>query len=194
MKEPIHILGIAGSLRQRSYNKLLLQAAAELLPPPHILEIYTLHDIPFFNVDVEAEGLPATVQDFHDRIRAADALLIATPEYNYSIPGVLKNALDWASRRGGETSAPIDHKPTAIMGAGGRFGTVLAQRHLRDILIHNAMPVVVSPQVTVATAYQEFDEDGTLANDRYRDQIRRLLFNLITLVQQRFTSESLWQI
>ena len=176
---PIQVLGFAGSLRQGSYNRALLRTAKELLPEDMSLEIVHLDDIPLYNADLEAQGTPVAVQQFQDKIRATDALLIATPEYNYSITGVLKNAIDWASRRGTHNSAPLDHKPAAIMGAGGRLGTVRAQMHLREILLHNQVYVVPSPQVLVASAYQEFDENGRLANERYRQAIRHLLENLV---------------
>jgi chromate reductase, NAD(P)H dehydrogenase (quinone) len=117
MTDHVHVLGIAGSLRQKSYNKAALRAAAELVPEGMTLEIYDIAPIPLFNADVEAQGDPEPVRDFKARLAAANALLIATPEYNYSMPGVLKNALDWASRPVATT--PLGEKPLAIIGASG---------------------------------------------------------------------------
>jgi chromate reductase len=184
MSQPVHILGFAGSLRQNSYNKALLRAAQELLPPNATLEIFDLEGLPFFNADVEAVGTPESVRQFRTRLQAADALLIASPEYNYSLTAVLKNAIDWASRRGPEGKSPLDDKPIAIMGAGGRFGTARAQTHLRDILIHNNNFVVPGPEVTVARASQEFDVSFNLINEQYRSQIGRLLQNLADLTRR----------
>ena len=133
----------------------------------------TLHGIPNFDADVEAAGLPPEVVRLREAIAAADALLIATPEYNWSIPGVLKNALDWASR-GGEAS-PLRGKPAAILGAGGRLGTVRAQTHLREMLRHNRVRVVGLPEVLIDSAGSRFNEEGSLVDERFRSQIRRLL-------------------
>lgn len=138
-----------------------------------VLEVMTLHGIPHFDADVEAAGLPHEVTRLREAIAAADALLVATPEYNWSIPGVLKNALDWASR-GGEAS-PLRGKPAAILGAGGRFGTVRAQTHLREILRHNRVRVVGLPEVLIDSAESRFDAAGHLVDERFRSQIRRLL-------------------
>jgi len=135
----VHVLGISGSLRKASYNTALLRPASELLPRGMTLEVFDLSSIPLYNDDVRALGFPKPVQEFRSRIAAADALLIATPEYNFSIPGVLKNAIDWASR---PPDPPLDGKPLAIMGAStGNFGTVRAQMHLRQVCVD--IPVVV---------------------------------------------------
>lgn len=174
----LHILGFAGSLRRQSYNRALLAAAQELLPANTSLEIFDLDHIPFFNSDVEAEGTPASVLAFRERIQAADALLIATPEYNASTTGVLKNAIDWASRRRPDPNAPLDHKPVAIVGAGGMFGTVRAQLHLREILLHNQMYVLNAPTLMLARAWEQFDDAGILTNPDSRERLRRLLHAL----------------
>ncbi len=178
---PIRVLGISGSLRRGSYNTAALRAAAELAPPGMTIEIAPLDKLPFYDADVEREeGFPPAVEELRDSIRDADALLIATPEYNYSVPGVLKNAIDWASR--GKADAPINRKPTAIMGAGGRLGTVRAQLHLREIARHNDLRVVGRPEVLIDRAWTKFDEAGNLTDERHRDQIRRLLEALADLV------------
>ncbi len=169
----VHVLGFAGSLRRDSYNKKLLHVAQELLPAGMTLEIFDLLPIPLYNADVEAQGMPAPVQHFRERMAAADALLIATPEYNYSISGVLKNALDWASRGG--PASPLNHKPLAMMGAGGRFGTIRAQQHLRQIALHNDMHVLNRPEVYIARPWELFDVDGRLTHEPTRERIQMLL-------------------
>jgi chromate reductase len=173
MTDPIRVLAVSGSLRRESFNTAALRAAAELAPEGMDIEVVALHGIPNFDADVEAAGFPAEVAALREGIAAADALLIATPEYNWSIPGALKNALDWASR-GGEAS-PLRGKPAAILGAGGRLGTVRAQTHLREILRHNRVRVVGLPEVLIDDAETRFDAAGRLTDERFRSQIRRLL-------------------
>lgn len=176
--QPINILGFAGSLRQKSNNRYLLNAAHTVLPTGMTLETFDLIDIPLFNQDVEAVGIPDAVMAFREAMHNADALLIATPEYNWSIPGVLKNALDWMSRKGPDPQAPLDGKTVAIMGAGGGGGTVRAQMHLRDILGHNRLYVLPHPQMMVAKAWSHFDADGNLTDDATRDRLGSLLLEL----------------
>lgn len=178
MNNDLRVLGFAGSLRQKSYNRSLLKAAEAVLPAGMTLQIYDLIDIPLFNQDVEAHGIPEPVQVFREALKAADALLIATPEYNWSIPGVLKNALDWASRKGPDAQSPLDDKVVAIMGAGGMGGTVRAQLHLRDILAHNRLFVVPHPQLMVARAWEHFDQDGALTDEATRARLGSLLLEL----------------
>ncbi len=180
----IRVLAISGSLRRGSYNTALLRAAQELAPDGMTVELASLDKLPPYNADVEREeGFPPAVQDLRDGIADADALLIATPEYNYSIPGVLKNAIDWASRGGRD--APIDRMPAAILGGGGRSGTLRAQLHLRQILAHNNLRVVQKPEVLVDRVWEKIDGEGRLADDRFRDQIRRLLAALAVEVAHR---------
>jgi chromate reductase len=174
----INVLGFAGSLRQQSYNRSLLRSAETVLPPDMTLEIFDLIDIPMFNQDVEVQGIPEPVLAFREALKAADALLIVTPEYNFSVPGVLKNALDWASRKGPDAQAPLDDKVAGIMGAGGMGGTVRAQLHLRDILAHNRLFVVPHPQLMVARAWEHFDRDGSLTDEVTRDRLGSLLLEL----------------
>lgn len=169
---PLHIFGFSGSLRKKSLNTGLLRAAQEVLPMGTRLEIFDLTPLPFYNADVEALGLPAPVQAFRDGIAAADALLIATPEYNYSVTGVLKNALDWASRG---PSSPLLDKPVAMMGAGGRAGTALAQMHLRQMCVHNNMHPLARPQLLLAGVRDKFDAEGRLIDDEIRARIRELV-------------------
>lgn len=176
----MRLLGISGSLRGGSYNTALLNEAMDLLPEDLTLEVFGLHDIPLFNSDVEARGFPPGVQVFRDKIRAADGLLFAAPEYNYSITGVLKNAIDWASRGeksedGADLGSPLDEKPVAVMGAGGRLGTVRAQAHFRQIALHNSMRVMIDPELFVPRPWSKFDEDGRLVHLRTRERLRRFL-------------------
>ena len=170
-RKPVHILGISGSLRKNSYNTRLLYVTEELLPEGMSLDIFDLNSIPLFNQDLEANP-PKIVADFKICIAAADGLLIATPEYNYSIPGVLKNALDWASRP--PRNGPLNDKPLAIIGAGGRFGTTLAQQHLRQIVSHLNMHTLNSPEVLVQHPWEKFEGDS-LTDERTRTQLSRML-------------------
>ena len=177
MAEPFRILGIAGSLRQRSYNRAALRAAAQLVPEGVTLEIFDLAGIPPFNEDEEPHP-PARVTEFKARIRAADAILFATPEYNYSIPGVLKNAIDWASRPYGDNA--WDGKPVAVMGATvGQMGTSRAQYHLRQVFVFTNMHPLNQPEVMIADAARRFDERGNLTDDKTKELIRRLLAGLV---------------
>jgi chromate reductase len=178
----IEVIAIPGSLRAGSFNRAALNAAAELAPQGMAITVHGLDGIPVYNADDEAAaGYPDAVVGLREAVRSADAILIATPEYNYSISGALKNALDWLSRGGSES--PLNGKPAAILGAGGRFGTVRAQLHLREILLHNDVPVVASPQVMIDRGASKF-EDGVLIDERHRDQISRLLAALGRLTER----------
>lgn len=177
MDSPITILGIAGSLRKQSFNRAALQAAQEVVPPDAKLEIFELDGIPPFNQDNEGHP-PEKVVKFKERIRAADAILIVTPEYNYSVPGVLKNAIDWASRPYGDNA--WDGKPVAVMGASiGTMGTSRAQYHLRQSFVFLNMHPVNQPEVMISSAASRFDEQGSLTDQDTRDRIRGLLDALV---------------
>ena len=172
------ILGIAGSLRRASYNRGLVRAAQQVAPDGVAIEAFDLLPIPLYNADVEAEGDPAPVQELKERIRAADALLIASPEYNYSIPGVLKNAIDWASRP--PQDSPLRHKPIGLMGASpGGFGTVRSQLALRQVFLFMKAYVLLEPEVHVSAARDKFDADGNLTDDRTREHIGSLVAALV---------------
>ncbi|MGB9853543.1 MAG: NADPH-dependent FMN reductase [Candidatus Bathyarchaeales archaeon] len=174
----IIILGFAGSLRKDSYNKALLRAAAELLPKEAELKIFDIKGIPLYNQDLEVE-MPARVKEFKEKIRAADAILVATPEYNYSFPGVLKNAIDWASRPLGDNS--FDGKPVAIMSASvGIFGGARAQYHLRQVFVTLNMHPINRPEVMASFAGEKFDENGRLKDEKTRVKIQELLKSLVT--------------
>jgi chromate reductase len=174
----MRLLGIAGSLREGSYNRALLRAARELLPKGVELVEHDIAGLPFYDGDVEAAGDPAPVAELKDAIRAADALLIATPEYNRGVPGGLKNAIDWASRR--PLASPLAGKPVALMGAStGRSGTARAQQQLRDALECPRAFVLDEPRVLVPEAYLRFDELGELADESVRAEIADLLDTLV---------------
>jgi len=177
MTTPIRVLGIAGSLRKASFNRGLLRVAAEMLPDGMSLDEYELGALPLYNGDVEAAGLPDSVQDFQRRIEAADALLFATPEYNYSMAGVLKNAIDWGSRPSPARQVqPFDGKPVAIMGASaGTMGTARAQYHLRQTCVFLNMLPLNKPEVFVPAAQTKFDASGRLTDETVRTRIRQLL-------------------
>ena len=173
MAEQITILGIAGSLRKESYNKAALRAAQHLCPPGAKLEIHDLAGLPLFNQDEERNPHPK-VAEFKQRIRAADAVLIATPEYNYSIPGVLKNAIDCASRPYGDNAWA--GKPVALMSASvGAFGGVRAQYHLRQSFVFLNMDCVLQPEVAIPAAAQRFDAQDNLTDETAKKLIGQLL-------------------
>ena len=171
------ILGIAGSLRRASFNRGLIRAARELAPEGVVVEPYDkLEKIRFFNQDVENEGVPAPVRDLKERIREADAVLIATPEYDYAIPGVLTTALDWALR----PPSPLRPKAVGIVGASpGRVGTVRGQMVLRQILLHAPAYVMPEPQMLISNARERFDENGDLTDEQTRERMRRFLVALV---------------
>ena len=170
------ILGIAGSLRRGSYNRALLRAAQQLVPAHVALDLFDLADIPLFNQDEEGKPPPPVVE-LKARIRAADAVLFATPEYNYSIPGVLKNAIDWASRPSGDNA--WSGKPVAVIGASvGRLGTARAQYHLRQVFVTLNMYALNQPEAMISNASELFDAEGNLTDEKTRDHVRRLLNQL----------------
>jgi len=175
--KPLTILGIAGSLRRQSYNRSALRAVGTLVPDGVTLETFDLDGLPGFNEDDE-KNPPARIVELKAAVRAADALLFVTPEYNYSIPGVLKNAIDWASRPYGDNA--WDGKPAAIMGASvGAMGTARAQYHLRQICVFLNVPVMNRPEVMIANAAARFDADGALTDDDTREHIRKLITGLV---------------
>jgi chromate reductase, NAD(P)H dehydrogenase (quinone) len=176
MPEPIRILGIAGSLRAQSYNWAALRAAQKLVPAGVTLELFPLDGVPPYNQDEETKP-PQKVVDLKARIRNADGVLLATPEYNYSIPGVLKNAIDWASRPYGDNA--WDGKPVALISASmGLFGGVRAQYHLRQCFVFLNMYAVLQPEVAIGNAGQKFSEHGELTDNAARQLIALLLQNL----------------
>jgi chromate reductase len=176
VNEPIHILGILGSLRRESFNRAALRAAVTLVPDGATLEAFELDGIPVYNQDDEQHP-PPRVSELKRRIREADAILFVTPEYNYSVPGVLKNAIDWASRPYGDSA--WNGKPAAIMGASpGALGTARAQYHLRQTLVYLNMFPINQPEVMISNAAARFDKNGSLTDDRTKGLIGQLLQNL----------------
>jgi chromate reductase len=177
MDKKVHILGFAGSLRKQSYNRSLLSAATEMVPDDATLEVFDLEGIPPFNQDLEQQP-PEKVREFKANIRAADAILIVTPEYNYSIPGVLKNAIDWASRPYGDNA--FDGKPVAVMGASvGMLGTARAQYDLRRSFVFLNMFPLNQPEVMVPFAQDKVDSNGRVTDEKTRKKIRELLESLV---------------
>ncbi|HXI81413.1 MAG TPA: NADPH-dependent FMN reductase [Verrucomicrobiae bacterium] len=170
-------IGIAGSLRRASFNRGLIRAAVDVAPSGTVVIPYDLGDIPLFNADIEAEGDPPAVTAFKEAIAVADAMVIASPEYNHCVPGVLKNAIDWASRPA--RRSVLTNKPVAIMGASsGRGGTARAQAHLRDGLTYTNGMVLPLPEVLVDLAGDKFDSDGNLTDPSTRQEVRDLLVAL----------------
>jgi chromate reductase len=177
MSKQIRILGIAGSLRRESFNRAALRAAADLVPEGATIDIFEIDGIPGFNQD-EEQNPPAKVVELKKRIREADAVLIVTPEYNYSVPGVLKNAIDWASRPYGDSA--WNGKPAAIMGASiGAIATARAQYHLRQMMVFLNMYPINQPEVMIGNAAERFDAEGNLTDDATKEFIRQLLQNLV---------------
>lgn len=170
----MNILGISGSLRSASFNTMLLKAAVKVAPPGMTIGVFErLRDIPPFDQDREND-MPEPVRDLKARIEAADGFLIVTPEYNYGVPGVLKNAIDWASRPSG--SPTLLHKPIALMGAApSNFGTVRAQLALRQSFLWTQSDVLVKPEVMVFRAHERFDSEGELKDEETANLVRQEL-------------------
>jgi chromate reductase len=169
----LKILGIAGSLRRGSFNAAALRAAQELAPAGTTIDIFHIAPIPLYDEDVKVQGFPPVVTDLRARIKAADGLLLATPEYNYSTSGVLKNAIDWASR---PPEQPFDGKPIALMGAsGGALGTARAQYHLRQMFIFLNAHMLNRPEVMIGGAPSKFDAEGKLTDQATRDFLGTML-------------------
>jgi chromate reductase, NAD(P)H dehydrogenase (quinone) len=172
----LQILGISGSLRKGSFNTAALRVAQGLVPAGVSLEFADITAIPVYNEDVRAQGFPEPVQRFRDAIKAADALLFAVPEYNYSIAGSLKNAIDWASR---PPDQPFEDKPVAMIGASaGVHGTARAQYHLRQVGVFLNMRFVTRPEVFIGQAQNKFDANGNLTDEVAKGLIKDLLAEL----------------
>ena len=182
MTETFTILGIAGSLRRDSSNRAALRAAQALAPAEATIDVFDLQGIAPFNQD-EEHPPPAPVADLKTRIRAVDAIVLVTPEYNYSIPGVLTNAIEWASRPYGDSA--WDGKPVAVMGASvGTLGTARAQYHLRQVFVFLNMHVLNRPEVRISHAAQRFNAQGQLTDTSPQDLIRQLRRNLVDWTRQ----------
>lgn len=177
MTEKLKILGISGSLRKGSFNTAALNAAVKLCPDGAEIETFDIASIPPFDQDQEADP-PAIVRELKEKITAADAVIFSTPEYNYSIPGVLKNAIDWASRPYGKSA--WDDKPAAIMGASpGAIGTARAQYDLRKMMVFLNMHPINRPEVMINNCASKFDDDLNLTDEQTREFITKMLESLI---------------
>ena len=182
MNDPLLILGIAGSLREGSFNRATLRAAQGLVPAGATLETLDIKGLPGFSQDDEATPPPQVVE-MKKRVREADAILFVTPEYNYSVPGVLKNAIDWASRPYGDSA--WTKKPVAVMGASvGILGTGRAQYHLRQMFVFLNMFAVNQPEVMISNAHKHFDAEGRLTDEAAKKLISQLLEELVALTRQ----------
>ncbi|RPD41139.1 NADPH-dependent FMN reductase [Chitinophaga barathri] len=182
MSTPVHIVGISGSLRKGSYNTALLHAALDNLPPGLTAETAGFEDIPLYNADLDTGDRPPSVHRFREQLAGAQAILIVSPEYNYSIPGGLKNAIDWASRG---PDAPLLHKPVALMGATpGMWGTVRMQLAFKSIFQFLDMKQVAKPEVLVAQAAGKFDAHGNLTDEKTKELVYRALEALRDLTLQ----------
>lgn len=182
MTRPIRLVGISGSLRKASFNTALLRAAAELLPEGASLEILSIRDVPFYDGDVEAAGFPPAVTALQQAILAADGLVIASPEYNHSVPGVLKNAIDWLSRTQPKTFAG---KPLALMGATpGRLGTARMQPHLRQIFVALDADTLNKPELMIGGAFQSI-VDSKLVAEPIRELVGRQMAALCARIEAK---------
>ncbi len=178
----MNILGISGSLRKGSYNTMALRAAQKLAPEGMSISIADISQIPMYNDDVRAEGEPEAVRALKAQLRAADAILLVTPEYNFSIPGVLKNTLDWMSR---PPEPPFDGKPVAIMGASpGPVGTARVQYHLRQVLVFMNTFTLNKPEVFISHAATKFNAAGELTDEATAKFISEMLVGLGKLRQR----------
>jgi chromate reductase len=180
------IIALSGALRRASYNTALLRAAAGMAPAGVAIELHTLHGIPLYDGDVEAQGIPQAVTTLREAIRAADALLIGTPEYNNGIPGVLKNGLDWLSRPSGEGARLFGGKPTGMVGATpGGFGTVQSQDALLSVLRAFGCDFWMAGRLMVSRAGTVFDADGQLVDDKVREQLAQFVQGFVGFVGRR---------
>jgi chromate reductase len=179
----LNVVGFAGSLRRASYNRALLRAAQDLAPERLRIEIHDLAGVPLFNEDVEAEGVPQAVLDLRQAIAAADGLLIAVPEYNHGVPGVLKNAIDWLSRP--PRNSVLGGKPTALMGASsGTTGTARGQSQLRQSFVFTNTPAMLQPEVLVGRAHERFDGEGNLTDEKVRSYLKMFLEHVVEWIER----------
>jgi chromate reductase len=181
-----NVVGFAGSLRRDSYNRALLRAATELAPPALHIVIHELDEIPLYNGDLEAAGVPPSVVQLRDAIRRADGVLIATPEYNHGVPGVLKNAIDWLSRPPRDSA--LNGQVAAVMGASpGMTGTARGQSQLRQAFVFTNTYALLQPEILVGRAHEKFDADGRLVHQATRDVLATFLERFAELIA-RFKS------
>ena len=182
-QDGLRIVAMSGSLRRKSLNTALLRAAQGLLPAGVTMDILAIDHLPLYNADLEVDGPPEAVAVLKQSISDADGVLIATPEYNYSIPGPLKNAIDWASRPG--YRSPFANKPVAIMGASpSPVGAARAQGQLKQVLLGMIAQVFPFPEVTVSMAAERFDDDGQLTDARTREQLATMMQQFVAWVRK----------
>ncbi|MBX3168358.1 MAG: NAD(P)H-dependent oxidoreductase [Candidatus Eremiobacteraeota bacterium] len=182
------IVALVGSLRQGSLNRALLREAAAVAPTGLEIELLEIGDVPLYNSDVQAQGFPEVVNRLGEAIRQADGILLVTPEYNYSVSGVLKNTIDWISRL---PNQPFSEKPVAIMGASmGNLGTARAQYHLRQILVFLNPYVMNRPEIMVPSAQNKFDAQGQLTDDSTREHLVKFLNAFQTFVTRVGAAQS----
>jgi len=182
MSNKLKVLAFSGSLRKNSFNSGLVRAVKELKPENMEIDIFDINDITMYSDDLKDGGFPDIVKLFAEKITSADGILIAAPEYNYSIPGVLKNAIDWVSRI---SPQPFNEKPTAVMGASpGMLGTVRAQMHLRQIAIFVNMIVMNKPEVFVNFAREKFDSESNLTDEKTKEIIRKFLIAFSSWIEK----------
>jgi chromate reductase, NAD(P)H dehydrogenase (quinone) len=179
------LVGLSGSLRQRSFNSLLLRTAVELMPQGAEMIVASIRNIPLYDGDVEdMQGIPGPVQSLKDAIAAADGLLLVTPEYNNSIPGVFKNAIDWLSRPPADIPRVFGGKPVAMIGASpGNFGTILSQEAWLPVLRTLRTRAWFGGRIVVSGAGHIFDEGGRMANDATKEQLRQFIDGFVTFIR-----------
>lgn len=185
--QALHIVGISGSLRRASLNSGLLRAAQALLPAGVTMEIAPLHDIPLYNGDLDGATQPAPVAVLKATLARADGVLFACPEYNYSFTGVLKNAIDWASRP--RINAPLIGMPVAMVGAGGKYGTVRAQLQLRQVLVETQSLAMAKPEFMLSMPRDKFDAEGNLTDEGVQRELEAFLKEFVAWVERLRVAE-----
>jgi len=179
------VLGISGSLRRGSYNSALLRAAMRLMPPESTLEVASIRGVPLYDGDVEAQGIPAAVTQLKEAIVKADGVLLVTPEYNNSIPGVFKNAIDWLSRPASDIKRVFGGKPFALIGTSpGPFGTVLSQNAWLSVLRTLGTQTWFGGRVAVARAANVFDESGAIKDATIEEQLKQFLAGYVAFLRR----------
>lgn len=179
---PYTVVGISGSLRKGSFNSAALRTVRQMAQGTLTIEPFDIAPIPLYNEDVHQQGFPPAVADLRARIKAADGLLICTPEYNYSVPGVLKNAIDWASR---PPDQPFDGKPIAVVSASPSFlGGARSQYHLRQVFVYLNGHILNRPEVMISSAHQKFDAQGQLTDDMAKKQLGDLITSFAAWIEK----------